>query len=158
MVSSWSAAGPKEGWAFLHTHRWEKDTWEMDNRFLITVGRWQWTLFHQRAGWAARSFFGLGSMSVKGMAGLSLICCLPQEVVGCERRATGFPVQLELAQCEQNILSWWRAGSVTLCWDAGNSTASLLHSSLGFLSLLFFLCLWQSRCAPGSFLASHGLD
>ena len=166
MVSTWSAVSQKKvelSYTHTHTHththtrRWEKDTWEMDNRFLMTVGSWQWTLppqgrvssevllrawkhvsqWNGRAGPDPRAPTGSGGLRGRLQAFL---------------RSVNWPNVSKIFLPAEELEVW------TLGWDAGNSTTSLLHSSLGFLSLLFFLCLWQSHWALGSFLPSHGLD
>jgi hypothetical protein len=88
------------------------DTWEVDILFLRTVRTDCGFLQNGRK--SREALARTGGILTRGMEELGLFCWLPQEVVGWSP-ATGFPVQHKLAQCVQNILIWWRAGSVAMC-------------------------------------------
>lgn len=141
--------------AHTHTlHGGEENTWEADNIFLMTVRGWPWTPSTKRQDERCGSSSGLEAFWSEEWKGWAR-CADSHRKWWAESTATGFPVQRKLAQFAQNILIWWRTGSVTVRSNVGNNTGSLLHCSLIFLSLLSFLCLWQSHWALGSFLASH---
>lgn len=69
--------------------------------------------------------------------------------------SSGLRVQLQAFLCS---VKWPKVSKTFLSdeeLEAGPVLKSLLHSSLGFLSLLSFLRLWQTRQALGSLLVSH---
>ena len=117
----------------------------MDNRFLTTVREWTlpsngrmrcevllrtWKCVHQRNGIAEPA---------------------PLAPAG----SSGLRVQLQAFLCS---VKWPKVSKTFLSdeeLEVGPVLKSLLHSSLGFLSLLSFLRLWQTRQALGSLLVSH---
>ena len=151
MVGNWSAVSQKNTHTYTqtraHTHT-HTHTHKRKGKRHLRNGRSRSWPSHLRAGWGARCFFGLGSVSVRGMAGLSLFLWPPQEAVGWE-------FSYRLSCVVWTGPKWAKHSYLMKSWKEDPVLRSLLQSSLGFLSLLSFLRLWQARQALGSFLVSH---
>ena len=155
MVVNWSAVSQKNThththkYTHMHTHTQERErnTWEMDNRFLTTVR--ELTLL--RAGWGARCFFGLGSVSVRGMAGLNLLLWPPQEAAGW--------AQLQSFLCSVK----WPKVRKTFLSDEELEAGPCAEISAPLFPRFSFSALLSSSLAstPGSWFFSsfsHGFD